>query len=146
LSALSVQEPDVEPLPIQEISIEEQLKQMLPSEPVTTKKMTQTSLQQLLTQALHSGDVELLEKALTVSDKKIINATIQKMNPVHIIPLLDQLVVRLQKRPTRAHMLIEWIRASLLHHSGYLLSVIENLTLGSSFNTSTWLFVSYIEC
>jgi U3 small nucleolar RNA-associated protein 5 len=115
---------DVKEVPVEEPTLEEQLKQMIPETPITTKKMTQTSLQQLLTQALQSGDVELLEMALTVADKKIVNATIQRMNPTHIIPLLDQLVVRLQKRPTRAHMLIEWVRACLLHHSAYLLSVL----------------------
>jgi U3 small nucleolar RNA-associated protein 5 len=123
LTSLDVVEKELEQITVEEPSMEEQLKALIPETVVTSKKMTQTSLQQILTQSLQSGDVTLLERALSVSDKKIINATIQRMNPVHIIPLLDLIVVRLQKRPTRAHMLIEWIRACLLHHSGYLLSV-----------------------
>ncbi len=38
--------------------------------------MTQTSLQALLTQAIHASDDQLLEKALVVGDKKVIYATI----------------------------------------------------------------------
>jgi U3 small nucleolar RNA-associated protein 5 len=77
----------------------------------------------MLSQALNSQDVELLEKSFHIHDKKIINATVKRLNPALIIELLDQIVVRLQKRPGRASFFVEWIRAALLHHSGYLLSV-----------------------
>jgi U3 small nucleolar RNA-associated protein 5 len=113
------------PTALEEPSLEDQLKQLIVETPVESKSLTQTSLQSLLTQAINSSDIQMLEKALSVTDRKIIHATIRRMSPPLILTLLDQLVVRLQKRPNRAGLLIEWIRASLLHHSGYLLSVID---------------------
>ena len=92
-------------------------------EPIESKKVTQTSLQALLTQAIHASDDQLLEKALAVGDKKVIYATILRLSPSHVLVLLDQIVIRLQKKPNRAAQLVEWIRYCLLHHSGYLLSV-----------------------
>ncbi|KAJ3305032.1 Hsp90 cochaperone shq1 [Kappamyces sp. JEL0829] len=133
-----IHQPDVAAGPkiLEEVSLEDQVKALLVDAPVEEKQASQTSLQALLTQAIHSGDVQLLEKALAVSDRKIIHATIRKMSSPHVLQLLDQLVVRLQKRPNRAGSLVEWIRASLLHHSGYLLSV-PHLTqrLGSLYRT-----------
>jgi U3 small nucleolar RNA-associated protein 5 len=115
--------PEQGPKILAEASLEDQVKALLVDNPSEGKPTTQISLQALLTQAIHSGDVQLLEKALSVTDRKIIHATIRRMTSPHILQLLDQLVVRLQKRPNRAAALVEWIRASLLHHSGYLLSV-----------------------
>ncbi|KAJ3370710.1 protein transport protein S31 [Kappamyces sp. JEL0680] len=133
-----IHQPDVAAGPkiLEEVSLEDQVKALLVDAPVEEKQASQTSVQALLTQAIHSGDVQLLEKALAVSDRKIIHATIRKMSSPHVLQLLDQLVVRLQKRPNRAGSLVEWIRASLLHHSGYLLSV-PHLTqrLGSLYRT-----------
>lgn len=57
--------------------------------------MTQTSLQALLTQAIHASDDQLLEKALVVGDKKVIYATILRLFPSHVLVFLDQIVIRL---------------------------------------------------
>lgn len=114
--------------PIEEQSLEDQVKLLLVDQPLETKKETQTTLQALLTQAIPSGDSGLLEKAFAVTDKKIIHATLRRLPPTLVLTLLDQLVSRIQKRPNRAGLLIEWIRASLIHHSSYLLSVTSTLT------------------
>lgn len=108
---------------VQEESLADRVKALQVLEPVETKKATQASLQALLSQAIHASDDQLLEKALAVGDKKVIHATIMRLSPAHILLLLDQIVVRLQKKPNRASQLVEWVRACLLHHSGYLLSV-----------------------
>jgi U3 small nucleolar RNA-associated protein 5 len=108
---------------VEEPSIEDQLKEQIVLTNQTEKKMTMTTLTAMLTQALISSDVEMLEKALWTSDKKVIYATIQRLNVVHVIPLLDELVIRIQKRPTRTHLLVEWLRGCLLIHQGYLVSV-----------------------
>lgn len=120
---MHVAEENDKPTTLEEPSLEDQLKQLIVETPVESKALSQTSLQSLLTQALNSSDIQMLEKALLVTDRKIIHATVRRMQPPLILTLLDLLVVRLQKRPNRAGMLVEWIRASLLHHSGYLLSV-----------------------
>jgi U3 small nucleolar RNA-associated protein 5 len=100
------------------------------------KPLTQITLQQLLTQGIASEDIELLERAFQITDKKIINATVKRMNPAMIVKLLDHCVARLQKTPGRAALLVEWIRSCLLHHSGYLLSVPELTTrLASLYKT-----------
>ena len=108
----------------EELSLEDQVKQMLGKDTLTMdKKQTQLSLNQLLSQALISGDLQLLEKALSISDRKIINNTVGNLSPTLVPTLIDLLVVRLQKKPNRASLLIEWIRACLINHAGYLSSV-----------------------
>eukprot|EP00842_Homolaphlyctis_polyrhiza_P006636 jgi/Hompol1/6974/HPOL_001687-RA len=87
------------------------------------KTATPISLHQMLSQAIQAGDAQMLDKALDVVDKTIVSATVQRMSPVQVITLLELLVVRLQKSPGRASLLIEWIRAVLITHSAYLLSV-----------------------
>ncbi|KAI8905570.1 hypothetical protein EDD86DRAFT_211814 [Gorgonomyces haynaldii] len=105
-------------------TLEEKVRQLQMGDgKVQSKQTTQISLQQLLGQAIHSGDVELFNRALMVSDRKMVYATVKRLSPTQVVPLLDQLVVRLQRRPTRGPQLIEWIRACLLHHSTFLLTV-----------------------
>lgn len=84
---------------------------------------TATSLHQMLSQAIHTSDVQLLEQALQVHNSDMILATVRRLPPSHVVPLLDQLLLRLQRRPNRARQLVEWVRAVLLVHTGYLLSV-----------------------
>lgn len=98
---------------------------------VQSKERTEMSLSQLLSQAIHSDDIELLEKALSVADRNMINATIRRLSPTQVLPLLDKLLLRLQKNPNRAHHLVDWIRSCLVHHSGFLISV-PQFNLGSS--------------
>lgn len=80
------------------------------------------SLQQMLVQALHSNDQHLLEECLEVSDMKIISNTIQRLPTQHVVSFLQQVVHRFQVRPTRGKVLARWIKITLLHHMGYLLS------------------------
>ncbi|KAI8816180.1 WD40-repeat-containing domain protein [Fimicolochytrium jonesii] len=84
---------------------------------------TANSLHQMLSQAIHTNDIQLLEQALQVHDPDMILATVRRLPPAQVIPLLDQLLLRLQKRPNRAKQLIEWVRAVVLVHAAYLMSV-----------------------
>lgn len=115
----------------------EATKSLLVSAETPKTPETIASLQALLTQAIHSGDVQLIEKALEVTNKKLIHATLRKLPPTHIPQLLDHFVVRLQKRPQYAGLLVEWIRGCLQYHSSYLLSVSSVLNIGSTINTET---------
>ncbi|KAJ3145102.1 WD repeat-containing protein 43 [Geranomyces michiganensis] len=83
---------------------------------------TATSLHHLVSQGIHTGDVQLLEQAFHVHDPDAILATVRRLPPSQVIPLLDQLTMRLQNKPIRARELVEWVRAIVLVHAGYLLS------------------------
>ncbi|KAJ3061042.1 hypothetical protein HDU99_005692, partial [Rhizoclosmatium hyalinum] len=86
------------------------------------KTPTATSLHNLLTQSIHSGDTQLLEQCLQVSDPVVITATIKRLPAAQVVPLLNLLTVRLQMRPTRAKSLIEWIRAVVICHAAFLMT------------------------
>lgn len=113
-----------------EPTIEEKVKQLQVSEwgsdknPQSKSGGVQLSLSQLVTQALQSNDNQLFEKALnSKNDKKIINATISRISPTLVLPLLDSLTNLLLTNPGRAQVLVGWIKSTLLFHSSYLLSV-----------------------
>ncbi|KAI9099254.1 WD40-repeat-containing domain protein [Phlyctochytrium arcticum] len=114
---------------LQEPTLEERLAAMsvAPTPSKSSKKTnrppTANSLHQMLSQAIHTNDVQLLEQALQIHDSDIITTTIRRLPPSHVVPLLDQLMVRLQRRPNRARQLVEWVRAVLLVHSSYLMSL-----------------------
>ncbi|KAJ3007896.1 WD repeat-containing protein 43 [Thoreauomyces humboldtii] len=111
------------------------------TDPKATRKRskrppTATSLHQMLSQAIHTNDVQLLEQALHVNDPDMILATVRRLPPSQVIPLLDQLMMRFQSRPNRARELIEWTRAVVLVHAGYLMSVPHLAgTLGALYQT-----------
>ncbi|KAJ3118793.1 WD repeat-containing protein 43 [Phlyctochytrium bullatum] len=92
------------------------------SGPRRLKRPTAASLQSMLSQAVHTGDKQLLETTLAVTDPRIILATVRRLQPGLVIPLLDMLVSRLQAKPNRAAALIEWIRSIIVAHAAYLMT------------------------
>ncbi|KAJ3275706.1 WD repeat-containing protein 43 [Terramyces sp. JEL0728] len=108
---------------VSEPTIEDQVKALIVDEPTETKQSSQLTVTQLLSQALHSGDVDMLERALSVSNRKTIYGTVRGIHATQVIRLIDAVVIRIQKQPNRAIHLIEWLRACLTIHSSYLLSV-----------------------
>lgn len=88
-----------------------------------------SSLQQMLIQALHSNDSQLLEACLTHSNRELIRNTVRRLPTTWVIPFLQQIVDKFQERPNRGKALLEWIKAVLLIHTAYLMTV--------SVNTST---------
>ncbi|KAJ1546727.1 WD repeat-containing protein 43 [Nowakowskiella sp. JEL0078] len=87
-----------------------------------------SSLSVLLSQALQSGDKPLLEQALSVSDPNVIYTTVSRLQVEQVVPLLDVLVMRLQRMPNRARQIIEWVRAVLMIHTGFLVSSARSAT------------------
>eukprot|EP00033_Pygsuia_biforma_P002084 GCRY01002314.1.p1 GENE.GCRY01002314.1~~GCRY01002314.1.p1 ORF type:complete len:568 (-),score=128.32 GCRY01002314.1:231-1934(-) len=81
------------------------------------------SLHAVLSQALQSNDATLLEYCLAVSDRKVINRTIQRLSTADILPLLLKLTHKFQSKPTRAGVLLVWIRAILVQHTAYLMTL-----------------------
>jgi U3 small nucleolar RNA-associated protein 5 len=85
------------------------------------------TLTRTLIQALHSTDTKLLETCLAYSDPTLITQTVQRLPPQLAVPLLGACVQRLG-RPSapgsqRAAVLVRWVRAVLVVHSGHLMTV-----------------------
>jgi U3 small nucleolar RNA-associated protein 5 len=78
------------------------------------------SLGTVLTQALKTNDVSLLESCLHTGDINIIRATIQRLESPLAGTLLQKLADRLHRKPGRAGSLMVWVQWTLVTHGGYL--------------------------
>lgn len=78
------------------------------------------SLGTVLTQALKTNDVQLLESCLHTSEVSTIRATIQRLDSPLAGTLLQKLAERLHRRPGRAGSLMVWVQWTLVTHGGYL--------------------------
>jgi len=78
------------------------------------------SLGTVLTQALKTNDVSLLESCLHTHDVNTIRATIQRLDSPLAGTLLQKLAERLHRRPGRAGSLMVWVQWTLVTHGGYL--------------------------
>lgn len=87
---------------------------------VTTPPLKADSLSVLLSQAVQSNDKYLIEQCLAVRNEEIIVKTIKRLSPVDALEFFRIAVGMLQSSPSRADVLLVWIRAILLHHTAYL--------------------------
>ena len=78
------------------------------------------SLGTVLTQALKTNDVSLLESCLHTTEVNTIRATIQRLESPLAGTLLQKLAERLHRRPGRAGSLMVWVQWTLVTHGGYL--------------------------
>jgi U3 small nucleolar RNA-associated protein 5 len=106
LNDMALRTPDASPLPQSQRS-----------------KPNANSLYTMLTQAIHSNDVQFLERCLNVDSKVVIHTTVRRLTPQQVVPLLDLLLNRMRTKFTRTTQLMEWIRAILLSHSSYLMTL-----------------------
>ncbi len=94
----------------------------------------EASLASSLSQALHSGDTSLLTSCLNHNDPILIRNTVRKISGPLAVKLLEECVSRLNGVGGRhvskgsmgsgkARGLMEWVRATLLNHMGYLMSL-----------------------
>lgn len=83
---------------------------------------TATSLGTVLTQALKTNDVDLLESCLQVTNLDSIRATIERLHSALAANLLQKLAERMHKRPGRAGSLMVWVQWTVVAHGGYLAS------------------------
>ncbi|CDW98693.1 hypothetical protein [Sporisorium scitamineum] len=105
---------------------------------VPTKKQqlltNEASLASSLSQALHSGDTSLLTSCLNHNDPILIRNTVRKISGPLAVKLLEECVNRLNgvgghhvskgsMGSQKARGLMEWVRATLLNHMGYLMSL-----------------------
>ncbi|KAK3830055.1 MAG: WD40-repeat-containing domain protein [Linnemannia gamsii] len=91
------------------------------------------SLQQMLIQALHSNDLQLLEACLTYSNVEVIRNTVRRLPAAYVIPFLTQVIHKFQQKPSRGEALLEWIKAVLLIHTAYLMTVPDLIKKLSNF-------------
>ena len=91
------------------------------------------TLTRTLIQAIHSTDTKLLETCLMYSDLTLITQTVQRLPPQLAVPLLGACVQRLGRTSApgtqRAGVLVRWIRAVLVIHSGHLMTVRTTIAL-----------------
>jgi U3 small nucleolar RNA-associated protein 5 len=78
------------------------------------------SLGTVLSQALNTNDVALLESCLHTTDADTIRATIQRLDSPLAGTLLQRLAERLHRKPGRAGSLMVWVQWTLVTHGGYL--------------------------
>ncbi|CAG9982698.1 unnamed protein product [Clonostachys byssicola] len=89
------------------------------------------SLTTVLTQALRTDDVDLLESCLHTTDRATIQNTIESIDSALAGNLLNKLAARLYRRPGRAGTLMTWVQLTLVAHGGALASqpkVIQSLS------------------
>ncbi|CAH0048552.1 unnamed protein product [Clonostachys solani] len=89
------------------------------------------SLTTVLTQALRTDDVDLLESCLHTTDRFTIQNTIENIDSALAGSLLNKLAARLYRRPGRAGTLMTWVQLTLIAHGGALASqpkVIQSLS------------------
>ena len=82
-----------------------------------------SSLTTVLTQALRSNDVAMLESCFEHRNPDVILETVKRLDPTIALTLLEQLAARLSKKPNRAGELGTWIRWTVVVHGGYLSSL-----------------------
>lgn len=89
------------------------------------------SLTTVLSQALRTDDVDLLESCLHTTDLSVIRNTIETIDTSLAGILLNKLAARLHRRPGRAGSLMTWVRWTLVAHGGALASqpkVVQSLS------------------
>ena len=81
------------------------------------------SLATVLTQALKTDDAQLLESCLLSTNSKAIVSTVQRLDSIYAVKLIERLSEQIARRPGRAASLGVWIRWTIVAHGGYLLSL-----------------------
>ncbi|KAG9105052.1 Small subunit (SSU) processome component [Ceratobasidium sp. 370] len=106
------------------------------------------SLSRTLAQALHSGDNALLETCLAHGDATLIRNTVLRLPPTLCVPLLQACVERLGRgargekgggagaSAQRGTSLIRWVRAVLVVHSGFLMTIPDLVARLSSLHST----------
>lgn len=83
---------------------------------------THQSLTTVLTQALRTDDVDLLESCLATSNSTVVRNTVEGIDSTLAGTLLTKLAARLYRKPGRAGSLMSWVQWTLIAHGGALAS------------------------
>jgi len=80
----------------------------------------------ILEQSVIHHDQKLLEKALaSVTDRRQIRHTVERLSSNCVVPLLRELILRFESSPNRAKTLLVWIQSILIRHASFLSSTGE---------------------
>ncbi|KAG8734238.1 Small subunit (SSU) processome component [Ceratobasidium sp. 428] len=117
-------------------------------DPSTRLPVPAHSLSRTLAQALHSGDSALLETCLAHGDATLIRNTVLRLPPTLCVPLIQACVERLGRgargekgggagaSAQRGTSLIRWVRAVLVVHSGFLMTIPDLVARLSSLHST----------
>ena len=111
-----------EPVDVQAVLATSDARTRLPAQEGTLQAPSGMSLSTVLTQALRTNDISLLETCLHMKDLAIIRATIERLESSLATLLVEKLAERLHSRPGRAGSLMVWIQWTMVAHGGYLAS------------------------
>lgn len=88
-----------------------------------TAAPTTDSLVTLLEQALQANDEEMLEQCLRVEDMSVVEETTKRLPVQRVVPFLEKLLAKFEKRPSRGLLMTKWLSCMMKHHMGYLISI-----------------------
>lgn len=80
------------------------------------------SLASVLEQALQARDNAMLEYCLRIHDLKTVRRTVSRVSSFRVLPLLEAIVRKMEKSPSRCARLCPWLRSVLLYHTAYLVA------------------------
>ncbi|XP_055382427.1 WD repeat-containing protein 43 [Condylostylus longicornis] len=78
---------------------------------------------QLLIQALHSKDSNLLYSVLSTEDQKVINLTLQKLPVQYVSSLVNELTLLMEKKHVNVQISSNWLKALIKIHSSQLMAL-----------------------
>jgi hypothetical protein len=84
------------------------------------------TLRTTLIQGLHGKDTILLDTALSQGDLDIIEGCVKALPSNYAVLLLSPLLERLQSRPNKGPLLLNWLKYILLYHASALLSASDS--------------------
>eukprot|EP00112_Aurelia_sp_Birch-Aquarium-sp1_P018430 Seg44.1 transcript_id=Seg44.1/GoldUCD/mRNA.D3Y31 product="WD repeat-containing protein 43" protein_id=Seg44.1/GoldUCD/D3Y31 len=88
------------------------------------QQVNASSVTQMLTQGLHSGDDKLIDNVLYSSNKEaVIMPTIKRLPKASVLTLINKVVQRIQRNPARGYVLTIWIKVIMTVHMTYLMSI-----------------------
>uniref|UniRef100_A0A8C5GLD6 Small-subunit processome Utp12 domain-containing protein n=1 Tax=Gouania willdenowi TaxID=441366 RepID=A0A8C5GLD6_GOUWI len=113
-----------------EMSIEERLCEINLSTASTAKGAPKgtASLQTdnfavLLVQGLESNDANILNEVFQTRKEMVVRKTVARLPLSAVLPLVNELTNRLQGHPFTAVLMVRWLKAVLMHHTSYLVSL-----------------------
>lgn len=124
LSALRNQKATNLLAPVEETLLGEDPTSNTPTGNVSQLLASTGSLTTVLTQALVSDDESLLESVLQHGkDKGLVDTTVSRLPVAQVLPFLVKITNRMAAKPARGIDLLPWVKALLINHTGYLLTV-----------------------
>ncbi|XP_076155666.1 WD repeat-containing protein 43 [Alosa pseudoharengus] len=77
----------------------------------------------LLVQGLESKDKNILNRIFQIRKEMLIRNTVSRVPLPAILPLLEELSIKIQGHPNSAHAAVDWLKAVLTLHTSYLSSL-----------------------